>query len=77
MRPTVLIFWMRWMMTRNDAVTIQWTPQRGPPRRVLFHPQEDGSYRRETQEWNGCRWRIEGSEIVEDVSVEDGAEVMA
>ena len=38
-------------------------------RRVRYRPTSDG-WVRETARWNGCRWAVEGSEPVSDLSVD-------
>lgn len=61
----------------REAFSVEYTPARGPRRRVRFIPRADmDGYWRETAEWNGCTWRTTGREPVDDVVAFDTAEVL-
>lgn len=58
----------------GEGLTLTWT---GPKRRrrVRFEPESTGAWRRETATFRMGRWQTEGSELVNDVGVEVGANV--
>ena len=51
----------------SDAHGFVYEPTRGEKRRVKFVPRSDGTWLRIESEWNGCRWRETGREVVETV----------
>jgi hypothetical protein len=56
----------------GDSFAVEYTPARGPRRRVRFVPRSDmPGFWRCTDEWNGCQWRETGREHVADVSTTD------
>lgn len=59
----------------SEEITVEYTPLRGPRRRVRFAPRSDGGYWRITEEHTGCRWRVTGREPVTDF-VAAGVEVI-
>ncbi|WP_245180570.1 hypothetical protein [Haloarcula amylovorans] len=59
---------------RADAVVVTRYPADRPPRRDRFEPRDGGGWTRYDEEWSGCRWRTIGSEPVESVSIEGGAQ---
>lgn len=54
----------------RDELTVEFTPARGPRRRVRFEPRVDGRHWRYTEVWTGCSWREEGRELVDDVAID-------
>lgn len=48
-------------------LTIQFTPDPGPPRRHRFEPTDSDQFLRIEETWTGCTWRIEGCEHVNDI----------
>jgi len=54
----------------TDSVTIQWTPARGPMRKLVFEPQLDGDYSwaRIEYELSHSQWREVGFEYIKEVS---------
>lgn len=61
----------------EDALTVEFEPDRGPRRRLRFEPRGRDSYERVEEEWTGCTWRATGREIVDELSIDRGAEVVA
>lgn len=64
------------MMDRSDAVVVTMRPARGPRRRFAWEPRSDGRWTYSERQDTGCRWRLAGTEIVEQVAVETGPEVL-
>jgi len=52
-------------------------PLRGPRRREVFARRDDGRWDRREYLWGGCDWHFTGSEIVDEVEIDIGAEVVA
>jgi hypothetical protein len=62
--------------SRADAVEYRYDPLRGPRQRVVFEPRSDDRWTRIHYRWGGCQWQFVGSQIVDDVEVERGQEVI-
>lgn len=56
-------------MNRSETIIVRWEPARGMPFRVRLEPRDDGRWRRVTEEWNGCLWRLTGHAVVNNVAV--------
>jgi len=51
--------------------SIRFDPTEGPPQKIVFRPcdRPGAGYIRVEKEWDGCHWRVVGSEPVDDVRV--------
>jgi len=50
---------------------------RGPRQREVFARRDDGRWDRREFVWGGCDWRFVESEIVDELTADAGAEVVA
>lgn len=61
-----------------DGQTIEFTPTHGKRRRIRYEPVADkhGTMRRVIERYTGVRWVPEGEELVHDVTINTGAELV-
>lgn len=66
------------MPDRSDAVVITRNPLRGPRRRERYEPRDDGRWMYFEEIWGGqaCGWNPVGMEIVEEVTIESGSDLV-
>lgn len=60
----------------DEDVVVTFTPLRGPRRREVFAHRDDGRWDHREFVWGGCDWHFTGSEIVDGLAVDVGAEVL-
>jgi len=64
------------MTDHSDALEITYTGVDGRRHRILYKPRSLGGYDRIEQRRDGCGWAPVGREIVSDVEIVPGAEVL-
>ncbi|ELY45600.1 hypothetical protein [Natronorubrum sulfidifaciens] len=55
----------------TDELTLEWTPRRGPPRRLVFEPQPNSEYpwARIELERRNTQWREVGIEYLTELTI--------
>lgn len=61
---------------RSDAIVLRIDRMAGQSERIRLEPRSDGRWDRYQDEWTGCNWRAVGHEIVEDVGLAAGEEIV-
>jgi hypothetical protein len=58
----------------DAALSLTYTDESGTRRRQRFVPRDAGGWLRIEKEWNGCRWRTIGHEVVTELVAVEGVE---
>ena len=63
-------------LDRSDAIVLRLDRPGARSERTRLEPRSDGRWDRYEDEWTGCKWRAVGHEIVDDIGLSVGDEVV-